>query len=82
MRVELELNRMLPAAVWTSFSDRTIYHGRRVCHAKKPACGACFLAPLCPSYGAGPVEPPVAGNLVVGAERPHLLALVGLAPAQ
>ncbi len=79
VRVELELNAMLPADEWTRFSDRTIYHGRRVCHAKKPACGACFLAELCPSYGVGPVEPDRAETLIVGPERPHLLALVGLA---
>ena len=78
VRVEMEVNAMLPAAIWTTFSDRTIYHGRRVCHAKKPACGACFLAPLCPSFGTGPTEAPAAGGLVVGPERPHLLALVGL----
>ncbi len=82
VRVELELNAMLPAASWTTFSDRTIYHGRRVCHAKKPACGACFLAELCPSYGTGPVEPLSAGKLIVGPERPHLLAMVGLAEAE
>jgi endonuclease-3 len=82
VRVELELNAMLPAAAWTTFSDRTIYHGRRVCHAKKPACGACFLAELCPSYGTGPVEPLAAAKLIVGQERPHLLALVGLADAE
>ena len=82
VRVELELNAMLPAADWTSFSDRAIYHGRRVCHAKKPACGACFLADLCPSYGTGPVEPVPAAKLVVGAERPQLLELVGLAETE
>ena len=37
---------------WTMFSHRVIFHGRRVCHARKPACGACGIAPLCPSYGA------------------------------
>ena len=78
VRVELELNAMLPATVWTTFSDQAIFHGRRVCHAKKPACGACHLASLCPAYGAGPVEPAAAASLVVGAERGHLLALVGL----
>ena len=82
VRVELELNAMLPAAVWTTFSDQAIYHGRRVCHAKKPACGACLLADLCPSYGAGPVEPVAAAKLVVGEERPHLLQLVGLTEAE
>ncbi len=79
VRVESELNAMLPASLWTSFSDQSIYHGRRVCHAKKPACGACFLAELCPSYGTGPVEPHLADKLVAGPERPHLLTLVGLA---
>ncbi|MET3807120.1 endonuclease-3 [Nakamurella sp. UYEF19] len=79
VRVELELNAMLPPADWTRFSDQAIYHGRRVCHAKKPACGACFVAELCPSYGDGPIEPGPAAALVAGQERPHLLALVGLA---
>lgn len=81
VKIEAELNAQLPRAQWTLFSDRTIFHGRRVCHAKKPACGACFLAPLCPAFGAGAgvVEPEAAAALVVGAERPHLLAMVGLA---
>lgn len=78
VKVELELNAMLPPAEWTMFSHRTIYHGRRVCHARKPACGACFLAKGCPSYGEGPTDPVVAAALVTGAERPHLLELVGL----
>ena len=42
------------------FSHRVIFHGRRVCHARKPACGACGLAALCPSYGVGPTDPEVA----------------------
>ena len=81
VKIEADLNAQLPRAQWTVFSDRTIFHGRRVCHAKKPACGACFLAPLCPSYGdgAGVLEPEDAAALVVGPERVHLLALVGLA---
>ena len=69
VKIEAELNTQLPRAQWTLFSDRTIFHGRRVCHAKKPACGACFLAPLCPAYGTGGgvVEPEAAAALVVGA---------------
>jgi len=78
VKIELELNGQLPKAQWTEFSDRTIFHGRRVCHAKRAACGACFLAPLCPSYGIGTTDPEAASTLVVGPERPHLLALVGL----
>ncbi|QNK83588.1 endonuclease III [Nakamurella sp. PAMC28650] len=82
VKVELELNAMLPPADWTMFSHRAIYHGRRVCHAKKPACAACFLADLCPSVGSGPMEPTLAAKLVAGQERPHLLAMVGLAEAE
>ena len=33
-------------------SHRVIFHGRRVCHARKPACGVCVLAKDCPSFGA------------------------------
>ncbi|WP_239020660.1 endonuclease III [Nakamurella antarctica] len=79
VKVERDLNAMLPPAVWTDFSTRVIYHGRRVCDARKPACGACYLAPLCPSYGLGPTDPVVAAELVKGSERDHLLALAGIA---
>jgi endonuclease-3 len=78
VKIELELNAQLPKAQWTEFSDRVIFHGRRVCHAKKPACGACFLSPLCPSYGTGTTDPEAAAALVVGPEREHLLSMVGL----
>ena len=78
VKIEADLNLQLQPAQWTVFSDRTIYHGRRVCHAKRPACGACFLAPLCPSYGIGTLDPEVAAALVVGPERDRLLSLVGL----
>jgi len=78
VKVELELNTLLPAADWTMFSHRTIYHGRRVCHSRKPACGACYLRTLCPSYGEGPTDPEIAAGLVKGVERDHLLELVGL----
>ena len=82
MKIERELNAQLPKAQWTVFSDRVIFHGRRVCHAKKPACGACFLAPLCPTYGPGPTDPEAAAALVVGPEREHLLSMVGLDAAR
>ena len=78
VKIELDLNAELPKVDWTIFSDRVIFHGRRVCHAKKPACGACFVAALCPSYGIGQTDPEPAAALVVGAERPHLLALAGI----
>ncbi len=49
VKIELELNSYLPAASWGPFSLRLILHGRRVCDAKKPACGRCVLEHLCPS---------------------------------
>jgi len=50
-----------------------------VCHARKAACGACVLAFECPSFGlVGPAEPEAAAALVTGAERAHLLGMVGL----
>jgi endonuclease III len=79
VKIEIDLNAQLPKPQWTEFSDRAIFHGRRVCHAKRAACGACFLAPLCPSYGVGTTDPEAAAALVVGPEREHLLAMVGLA---
>ncbi len=82
VKIELELAAQLPPAQWTSFSNQVIFHGRRVCHAKRPACGACFLANLCPSLGAGTMDPVAASALVVGPEREHLLVLAGLGDVQ
>jgi len=48
-KVERELGSYLPAAEWGPFSLRLILHGRRICDAKKPQCGACALEPICPS---------------------------------
>jgi endonuclease-3 len=55
-----------------------IFHGRRVCHARKPACGACTLSDDCPAYGTGPTDPINAAALLKGPSRPHLLAMVGI----
>lgn len=49
---------------WTMLSHHVIWHGRRRCHAKKPACGACPVARWCPAYGEGPTDPEVAEKLV------------------
>lgn len=43
---------------------RVIWHGRRRCHARRPACGACPVAALCPSFGEGPTDPEAAALLV------------------
>jgi endonuclease III len=45
-------------------SHRVIFHGRRVCHARKPACGACPVANWCPSYGLGETDPGKAAKLL------------------
>lgn len=45
-------------------SHHLVFHGRRVCHARKPACGACPIARWCPSYGAGETEPEAARALL------------------
>lgn len=63
-KVEQVVADLLPAAEWTMFSHRVIFHGRRVCHARKPACGACGVAALCPSYGTGPTDPALAARLL------------------
>jgi endonuclease-3 len=64
VKVEAQIAELIPKREWTMFSHRVIFHGRRVCHAKKAACGACGLASWCPSYGIGPTDPEVALKLV------------------
>ena len=49
---------------WTLMSHRVIWHGRRRCHARRPACGACPVARWCPAFGEGPTDPVEAGRLV------------------
>jgi endonuclease-3 len=63
-KVEADVATLIPRRDWTALSHRVIWHGRRVCHARRPACGACGLARLCPSYGEGPTDPVVAAKLV------------------
>ena len=63
-KVELEIASLFARRDWTMLSHHVIWHGRRRCHAKKPACGACPLARLCPAYGTGPTDPEQAAALV------------------
>lgn len=63
-KVEAEIGALFPRRDWTMLSHHVVWHGRRRCHAKKPACGACPLARLCPAYGAGPTDPVEAAKLV------------------
>jgi endonuclease-3 len=64
VKVEFEVGELIPQKEWTNLSQRMIWHGRRVCHSRKPACGACALAKLCPSYGIGEVDPVKAKRMV------------------
>ena len=64
VKVEADVAALIPRKGWTDLSQRMIWHGRRICHARRPACGACGLARLCPSYGEGPTDPVVAAKLV------------------
>src|SRR5690606_2125503 len=64
VKIEKVVGELIPKREWTVFSHRIIWHGRRICHARKPACGACPLAALCPSYGTGPTEAEEARKLV------------------
>ena len=62
--VEAEVGALFPRKEWTQLSHNVIWHGRRRCHARRPACGACPVAKLCPSYGIGPTDPVVAAKLI------------------
>ncbi len=64
VKVEHAVGALFPKRDWTMLSHHLIWHGRRRCHARNPACGACPLARLCPAYGEGPVDPEVAAKLV------------------
>lgn len=56
IRIERDLMRLLPSEDWENWSIRLIYHGRAICKARNPACGACVLADLCPSANLPKVE--------------------------
>ena len=64
VKVEHAVGELFPKRDWTMLSHHLIWHGRRCCHAKKPACGACTVARWCPSYGIGPVDAQAAAALL------------------
>jgi endonuclease III len=66
VKIESDVAALIPRREWTILSHRLIWHGRRCCHSRRPACGACPLARLCPSYGEGPTDPTVAATLLRG----------------
>jgi endonuclease III len=64
VKIERDVAALLPRPEWTAASHRLTWHGRRVCHARTPACGACGIARLCPSFGEGPTDEQTARKLV------------------
>jgi endonuclease-3 len=63
-KIEAAVAALFPKSDWTDLSHHVIWHGRRICHARKPACGACPIAPLCPAYGEGETDPDKAAKLL------------------
>lgn len=53
VKVENDVAKLIPEKEWTLLSHKLIWHGRRICHSRKPECGICPLAKLCPSAGVG-----------------------------
>lgn len=64
VKIEAEIAEIFPKSDWTMLSHRVIFHGRRICHARKPACGACPITHLCPAYGEGETDPEKARKLL------------------
>jgi endonuclease-3 len=64
VKVEIDVQELIPEKEWTNLSQRMIWHGRRICHSRKPACGACPVAKICPSVGIGEMDKEKAKTLV------------------
>jgi endonuclease III len=64
VKVEHAVGALIPKKDWTMLSHVLIFHGRRTCHSRRPACGACPVASWCPSYGAGETDPVKATKLL------------------
>lgn len=64
VKAEADIAGLFPRKDWTDLSQNLIWHGRRRCHARNPACGACPVARWCPSYGEGETDPTKAEKLV------------------
>lgn len=64
VKIEHEVGELIPKKDWTMLSHHLVWHGRRVCHSRRPACGACPVAKWCPSYGIGETDPVSAAKLV------------------
>jgi endonuclease III len=77
VKIEFAVGALIDKRDWTMLSHRVIFHGRRVCHARKPACGACTIRRDCPSFGLGPTDPAVAAALLKGPRVAELAAAAG-----
>ena len=64
VKIEHEVGALFPKKNWVDLSQRVVWHGRRICHARKPACGACPLQNICPSFGIGEIDKERAKKLV------------------
>jgi endonuclease III len=64
VKVEQVVGGLVERSEWTMLSHRLIFHGRRVCFARRPACGACSIARWCPSAGIGETDPVKAASMV------------------
>jgi endonuclease-3 len=80
VKIEHAIGALFERRDWTMLSHRVIFHGRRVCHSRTPACGACTLARLCPSYGSGPTTAPQAAKLLKGPRARELAVQAGVDP--
>jgi endonuclease-3 len=80
VKIERAVGALIEKREWTMLSHRVIFHGRRVCHARKPACGACTLARWCPAYGTGPTDRDAAVKLLKGPRAGELAALAAGSP--
>lgn len=81
VKIESDLGGLFPRKDWTMLSHRMIVHGRRTCHARRPACGACAVSAWCPSYGAGETDPVKAAALVKAGPPPSGPVEAGPAPS-
>jgi endonuclease-3 len=80
VKIEFQVADLIEKRDWTMLSHRVIFHGRRVCHSRKPACGACTLAALCPAYGTGPTDAAAAAKLLKGPRARELAVAAGVDP--
>ena len=64
VKVEREVGALFPRRDWTMLSHHLIWHGRRCCHARRPACGVCPVARYCPAFGEGPTDRVEAAKLL------------------